>query len=64
MYERVSSCKYSFLLGILALLAYTSVLLHFQEAWIIRKDSTDKLLSRMVKTQDIKDVIAVVKVVK
>ena len=43
MYERVNSCKYSFLLGILALLAYTSVLLHFQEAWIIRKDSFSKL---------------------
>ena len=35
MFERLNACKYNVLLAIFGLLAYTSILLHVQEAWLI-----------------------------
>ena len=36
MFDRLNACKYNVLLAIFGLLAYTSILLHVQEAWLIR----------------------------
>ena len=38
MFDRLNACKYNALLAIFGLLAYTSILLHVQEAWLIRID--------------------------
>ena len=40
MFERLNACKYNVLLAIFGLLAYTSILLHVQEAWLVSSKVT------------------------
>lgn len=40
MFDRLNACKYNALLAIFGLLAYTSILLHVQEAWLISSKAT------------------------